>query len=261
MLQGNLLDDRSHLGLFFGRSLLFQRSIETSATDRNQLAHALDTQTALKTAGRENPKRWATTSQQPSPWRGRSEQISFIQMGCEARKLPAPGEIFFLTSSLIELIEFGRFAARDREKRGEGKPETFTFLGFTHYCGKRRSNGAFIVWRKTAKKRMVAKLHALKAELRLQMHEPVAAVGAWLRKVVNSYYRYHAVPGNIDRLSVFGQRLRRLWWLILRRRSQRRMSWDRVLRIFKRWLPAPRVLHPYPIVRFLATHPRWEPYA
>jgi RNA-directed DNA polymerase len=159
------------------------------------------------------------------------------------------------------LIEFGRFAARDREKRGEGKPETFTFLGFTHFCGKRRSNGAFTVWRKTAKKRMVAKLHALKAELRLRMHEPVAAVGAWLRKVVNGYYRYHAVPGNIDRLSLFGQRLRRLWRLILRRRSQRRMSWDRALRIFKRWLPAPRVLHPYPVVRFLATHPRWEPYA
>jgi len=124
------------------------------------------------------------------------------------------------------LIEFGRFAARDREKRGEGKPETFTFLGFTHYCGKLRSNGAFTVWRKTAKKRMVAKLQAMKAELRRRMHEPVADVGAWLRKVVNGYYRYHAVPGNIDRLSVFGQRLRRLWWLILRRRSQRRRSWE-----------------------------------
>jgi RNA-directed DNA polymerase len=159
------------------------------------------------------------------------------------------------------LIEFGRFAAQDREKRGVGKPETFTFLGFTHHCGKRRSNGSFIVWRKTAKKRMVAKLHAIKAELRLRMHEPVADVGAWLRKVVNGYYRYHAVPGNIARLSVFGQRLRRLWRLILRRRSQRPLSWNRTTRIFKRWIPAPRVLHPYPIARFLATHPRWEPYA
>jgi len=159
------------------------------------------------------------------------------------------------------LIEFGRFAAQDREKRGVGKPETFTFLGFTHHCGKRRSNGSFIVWRKTAKKRMVAKLHAIKAELRLRMHEPVAVVGAWLRKVVNGYYRYHAVPGNIVRLSVFGQRLRRLWRLILRRRSQRPTSWNRTTRIFKRWIPAPRVLHPYPIARFLATHPRWEPYA
>jgi RNA-directed DNA polymerase len=103
---------------------------------------------------------------------------------------------------------------------------------------------------------MVAKLHAIKAELRLRMHEPIADVGAWLRKVVNGYYRYHAVPGNIDRLSVFGQRLRRLWRLILRRRSQRRRSWNRTTRIFKRWIPAPRVLHPYPPARFLATHPK-----
>ena len=159
------------------------------------------------------------------------------------------------------LIEFGRFAAQNREKRGEGKPETFTFLGFTHYCGKRRSNGSFTVWRKTAKKRMVAKLQAIKAELRRRMHEPTADVGAWLRKVVTGYHRYHAVPGNIDQLSVFGQRLRRLWWLILRRRSQRRVAWDRYLPIYTRWLPAPRVLHPYPTARFLATHPRWEPYA
>src|ERR1700756_880476 len=154
------------------------------------------------------------------------------------------------------LIEFGRFAARDREQRGEGKPETFTFLGFTHYCGKRRSNGTFTVWRKTAKKRMVAKLKAIKAELRFRMHEPVANVGAWLRKVVNGYHRYHAVPGNIDRLSVFGQRLRRLWWHSLRRRSQRPARWDRLIPIYTRWIPAPRVLHPYhPIARFLATHP------
>ena len=88
----------------------------------------------------------------------------------------------------------------DRARELTGKPETFTFLGFTHYCGKRRSNGAFTVWRKTAKKRMVAKLQAIKAKLRLRMHEPVADVGAWLRKVVTGYYRYHAIPGNIDTL-------------------------------------------------------------
>jgi hypothetical protein len=130
------------------------------------------------------------------------------------------------------------------------KPETFT----------PRSNGAFIVWRKTAKKRMVAKLHAIKAELRRRVHEPVADVRAWLQKVVNGYYRYHTVPRNIDRLSVFGQRLRRLWRLILRRRSQRGRSWNRITRSFKRWIPAPGVLHPYPRDRFLATHPGWEPY-
>ncbi len=89
-----------------------------------------------------------------------------------------------LHAEKTRLIEFGRFAVQDRKRRGEGKPETFTFLGFTHYCGKRRSKGAFMVWRKTAKKRMVAKLHAIKAELRRRMHEPVASVGAWLQRVV-----------------------------------------------------------------------------
>jgi len=160
------------------------------------------------------------------------------------------------------LIEFGRFAASNRKRRGEGKPETFTFLGFTHYCGKQRSNGAFIVWRETAKKRMVAKLRAIKAELRRRMHEPTASVGEWLKKVVMGYYRYHAVPGNLDRLRVFGQRIRRLWRLVLSRRSQCGMlSWDRLKPLFARWIPVPRVLHPYPMERFVATHPRWEPYA
>ena len=167
-----------------------------------------------------------------------------------------------LHAEKTRLIEFGRFAARDRKRRGEAKPDTFTFLGFTHYCGTSRKSGAFIVWRKTAKKRMVAKLLAIKAELRCRMHEPVAAVGEWLQKVVVGYYRYHAVPGNTDRLCVFGQRLRRLWRLALSRRSQTGMlPWDRLRPIFSRWIPLPRVLHPYPSVRFAAIHPRWEPYA
>ena len=167
-----------------------------------------------------------------------------------------------LNAEKTRLIEFGRFAARERERRSEGKPETFTFLGFTNFCGKRRGNGAFIVWRKTAKKRMIAKLSAIKAELRFRMHEPVPSVGAWLQKVVVGYYRYHAVPGNLDRLRIFGQRLRRLWRLVLSRRSEGGMlPWDRLTPIFNRWIPIARVLHPYPMERFFATHPRWEPYA
>ncbi len=166
-----------------------------------------------------------------------------------------------LHAEKTRLIQFGRFAAQDRKQRGEGKPETFTFLGFTHYCGKRR-NGAFIVWRVTAKKRMVAKLRAIKVELRRRMHEPVASVGEWLQRVTLGYYRYHAVHGNIGRLNVLAQRLRRLWRFILSRRSQRgHVAWDRVTPIFARWIPVPRVLHPYPLERFVATHPRWEPYA
>jgi len=167
-----------------------------------------------------------------------------------------------LNAEKTRLIEFGRFAAPNRQQRGEGKPETFTFLGFTHYCGKRRGNGAFIVWRKTAKKRMIAKLRAVKTELRYRMHQPVALVGAWLQKVVLGYYQYHAVPGNLDRLRVFGQRLRRLWRLILSRRSQGGMlPWDRLSPIFNRYIPIARVVHPYPMERFLAIHPKWEPYA
>ena len=155
------------------------------------------------------------------------------------------------------LIEFGRFAAGNRKQRGEGKPETFTFLGFTHYCGKRRKDGGFIVWRKTAKKRMVATLRALNAELRHRMHVPIPSVGRWLRKVVSGYYHYHAVPGNIDRLRVFARQLLRLWRLNLNRRSQRgHVTWARMLRISARWLPEPRVLHPYPDRRFAANHPR-----
>src|SRR6266851_2348086 len=135
------------------------------------------------------------------------------------------------------LIEFGRFAVQNREQRGEGKPETFTFLGFTHYCGKRRKDGAFIVWRETAKKRLVAKLQAIKMELKRRRHEPVASVGAWLQKVTSGYYQYHAVPGNLRRLQLFRWRLLWVWWRALSRRSQRsRVSLDRLSRLINRWI-------------------------
>jgi RNA-directed DNA polymerase len=167
-----------------------------------------------------------------------------------------------LHAEKTRLIEFGRFAVQNRERRGEGKPETFTFLGFTHYCGKRRKDGAFIVWRETAKKRLVAKLQEIKAELNRRRHEPVAFVGAWLQKVTSGYYQYHAVPGNLPRLQLFRWRLSWLWWRALSRRSQRcRVSMARLNRLMDRWLPVPRVLHPYPMQRFDASHPRREPYA
>src|SRR5216684_4284747 len=154
------------------------------------------------------------------------------------------------------LIEFGRFAARDRKARGEGKPETFTFLGFTHYCGQRHKSGTFTVWRITAKKRMVAKLKAIKVELQRRMHDRMAEVGAWLRKVVLGYYQYHAVPGNTTQLRIFKLRVCRLWQSVLVRRSQRaQMRWERFTPVLNRWIPPPRVLHPYPDARFYATHP------
>src|SRR5438132_54648 len=145
------------------------------------------------------------------------------------------------------LIEFGRFAARDRKERGEGKPETFTFLGFTHYCGQRHKSGTFTVGRITAKKRMVAKLKAIKVELQRRMHDRMAEVGTWLRKVVLGYYQYHAVPGNTTQLRIFKLRVCRLWQSVLVRRSQRaQMRWERFTPVLNRWIPPPRVLHPYP---------------
>jgi len=154
------------------------------------------------------------------------------------------------------LIEFGRHAARNRQRRGEGKPETFIFLGFTHFCGK-LTTGPFIVWRITAKKRMVAKLKAIKAELQRRKHHRTTEVGAWLRKVVSGYYQYHAVPGNTGQLRIFMYRVRWLWRAVLIRRSQRaRVRWDRLNPLLNRWIPVPRVLHPYPDARFAATHPR-----
>jgi RNA-directed DNA polymerase len=162
-----------------------------------------------------------------------------------------------LNAEKTRLIEFGRFAAPSRKQRGEGKPETFTFLGFTHYCGKRLKDGAFIVWRETAKKRLAAKLQEIKTELKRRRHEPIASVGAWLHKVTSGYYQYHAVPGNLPRLHLFRWRLRWVWWHALTRRSQRsHISMDRLNRIIARWIPVARVLHPYPMQRFDATHPR-----
>jgi group II intron reverse transcriptase/maturase len=154
------------------------------------------------------------------------------------------------------LIEFGRFAQVNRQQRGEGKPETFTFLGFTHYCAT-TSNGHFVTRRRTVPKRMRATLHSIKAKLRQRMHEPVNAVGAWLKRVVAGYYRYHAVPENQRALWRFRDRLCDLWRSMLGRRSQRsRPSWVRIRPTFERWIPRPRILHPFPSARFDATHPR-----
>jgi group II intron reverse transcriptase/maturase len=155
------------------------------------------------------------------------------------------------------LIEFGRFAGPNRERRGEGKPETFDFLGFTHMCGKNGKTGYFVVRRKTVKKRMRAKLQEIKVELRRRMHEPLVETGEWLQKVVRGYYQYFAVPDNIASLSLFRERLLGLWRHVICRRSQKRPpNWDRLGRFFDRWLPRPCILHPFPHVRFDARHPR-----
>jgi len=151
-----------------------------------------------------------------------------------------------LNAQKTRLIEFGRFAAQNRKGRGEGKPETFDFLGFTHICA-RTSTGKFIVARLSIAKRIRAKLKELKRRLRKRLHWPIPAVGKWLRSVLLGHYRYYGVPGNIDRLSTFKYHVSLLWYRTLRRRSQRhRLNWERMKRLIARWLPQPRIVHSYP---------------
>jgi len=154
------------------------------------------------------------------------------------------------------LIEFGPNAARDGAARGEGKPESFTFLGFTHSCGSTRQ-GHCKIRRQTARQRMEEKLQKIKQTLRSRMHEPVPKVGGWLKRVRNGHYQYYGVPGNWASLGLFRERIARYWVWVLRRRSQKgKVSAIRLGRLFMRWLPRPRVVHPYPEQRFAVNHPR-----
>ena len=159
------------------------------------------------------------------------------------------------------LIEFGRFAAERRKRRGLGKPETFNFLGFTFICGKTRA-GKFQIKRKTRRDRMRAKLKMIKEEMWRRMHQPIPAQGKWLWYVVNGYFNYHAVPTNARALHVFRHHITDLWRRTLRQRSQKDgMTWARITQLVNDWLPKPIILHPWPSDRFAVTHPRWEPYA
>jgi group II intron reverse transcriptase/maturase len=151
------------------------------------------------------------------------------------------------------LLEFGRYAADHRKWHGLGRPETFAFLGFTHICGK-TSKGRFTVLRQTIRKRLQAKLQAVKTELRRRMHDPVPEVGAWLKTVVGGHIRYYGVPSNRYALAHFRFSVGKLWHQVLRRRSQRgRVQWERMTRLIDRWLPPARICHPYPLQRLRVT--------
>ena len=159
------------------------------------------------------------------------------------------------------LIEFGRFAAERRKRRGLGKPETFNFLGFTFICGTTRT-GQFQIKRKTRADRMRAKLREIKVSLRRRMHEPIPDQGKWLRQVIRGYFNYYAVPTNGRALDEFRHHVTDLWRRTLRCRSQKaRITWERITLLVDAWLPKPLILHPWPSERFAVTHPRWEPYA
>jgi group II intron reverse transcriptase/maturase len=155
-----------------------------------------------------------------------------------------------LNAEKTRLIEFGRFAAENRRRRGLGKPGTFSFLGFTHICGKTRA-GRFALRRKTIAKRMAAKLREVSALLRQRRHWPIPEQGQWLGSVVRGHIAYYAVPGNIRAVSAFRKQVTRYWGRSLRRRSQRhRLTWERMGRLEARWLPPARIMHPWPNVRF-----------
>jgi len=154
------------------------------------------------------------------------------------------------------LIEFGRRAAVDRKERGVSRPETFTFLGFTHICGKSR-RGLFQLQRKTRRDRMRAKLQEIKVELRRRMHQTVPVQGHWLRQVVTGHFAYYAVPTNSRALSAFRHYVTDLWRRTLRRRSQKDgFTWERMTKLTDSWLSPPRILHPWPDQRFAVKHPR-----
>jgi group II intron reverse transcriptase/maturase len=162
-----------------------------------------------------------------------------------------------LHSEKTRLIEFGEHAQSRRKGRGEGPPETFDFLGFTHICGKTRK-GKFQILRKTARKKFQAKLIKIGQELTKRMHADVAEVGTWLRSVVRGWYQYYAVPSNFTSLKQFRHAVIQIWLKTLRRRSQkgRRLTWAAFQKTCLDWLPSPKILHPYPRERFACQYPR-----
>jgi RNA-directed DNA polymerase len=164
-----------------------------------------------------------------------------------------------LAEEKTRLIEFGRFAARNRARRGDRKPETFEFLGFTHMCAKDR-HGRFKLRRTTSKKKMRAKLRSVKAEMMRRRDFPIPNQGRWLSRVLQGHYNYYAVPDNSDALRGFRRRLVRHWRRALSRRSQKgRMSWQQIDVLADRWLPQPRIRHPWPNQRFDARTRRRSP--
>jgi RNA-directed DNA polymerase len=151
------------------------------------------------------------------------------------------------------LIEFGRFAAERRKRRGEKRPDSFDFLGFTHKCARTRKGGRFTIHRHSVAKRMRATLQAIKEELRKRRNRPFGETARWLRRVVQGWLNYHAVPSNSQRIGRFVDEVARLWLRTLRRRSQRGRrgwTWVRMSRVARRFLPRSRIVHPYPEQRF-----------
>ena len=135
------------------------------------------------------------------------------------------------------LIEFGRYAAENRRRRGEGGPETFDFLGFTHYCRKDRK-GRYGLGRKPIAKRMRRTLKRVKEELSRRMHEGIGKTGKWLGRVLNGWLNYFAVPTSLRYLRRFASHVLRLWMRAINRRSQKGgYSWEAMNRLAATYWP------------------------
>ena len=165
-----------------------------------------------------------------------------------------------LNEEKTRLIRFGRFARQNREERGEGKPESFTFMGFQHICAE-NSLGRFEIRRITDGERRRKKLLDIRQKLHRKMHDPVERTGGYLQRVLNGYYQYHAIPGNIPVLKRCRQQVARQWFHVLEQRSQRRPTWEKLGKLFDHWLPVPQVVHEFPDARFhasrrAAAHPK-----
>ena len=168
-----------------------------------------------------------------------------------------PRVVAWLEGTLEQELRLTVNRTKTRVVKMGGPRASLDFLGFTHMCRTTRKTGRFIVKRKTIRKRLSGKLGELKEELRRRWHQPVSEVGKWLRSVVQGYFNYHAVPGNMDSLNSFRAQVIWHWYRALRRRSQRdRMIWERFLSLVGRWIPSAKILHPHPNVRFDAMHPR-----
>jgi RNA-directed DNA polymerase len=154
------------------------------------------------------------------------------------------------------LIEFGRFAAANRRRRGLGKPDSFKFLGFTFICGK-SLRGNFLLKRRSRRDRMKAKIKEVAGELRRRMHQSIPEQGTWLKQVITGYFAYHAVPTNWAALGAFRDEITKRWQWTLQRRSQKgSRTWEQMKKLADDWLPKPRILHPWPNQRFAVKHPR-----
>lgn len=156
------------------------------------------------------------------------------------------------------LIEFGRFAAANRAERGESKPETFDFLGFTHICSKTRKSNRFTIRRKTIAKRLRMKTKAVREGIMRRRHNPVPEQGKWIRSVITGHFNYYGVPGNKQALDAFRTEAIKQWFRALRSRSQkaRRLTWERFKRLIATWVPTVKIKHAYPYQRLRVTYPR-----